>query len=236
MLPLVAVLGLAVAAGGPRLLITPALVDVRPDEQPWHDVEVLNGGDEDVVIASSTFCWAHDDTGAMLLRPADDVFAFPRSVTLRPGETRRVRISVIRPSTDRERAYQLALDVIAAGPRPATDARVLVPVFVAPRAAVFRATMTIECARAAACGIAIENVGTTRVQTVRVSFGNDRAGAPTPVVADGWVLPGERRVFSFSPPARSAGLIAHADVLGADGTARHLRAANPDRRLPDGGG
>ncbi len=228
-----AALAVSASAPGPRLVVTPAILEVVA-LQPWADVVVRNDGDGERLVRTAVLAWSQDETGAMVLGASEDAFAFPGRAALRAGESRRFRVSVTRPSSERERTYRLALDVAS----PLGDElRVLVPVFVAPAVDAVQVALRVGCTGARACRVVLENSGTVRVRPSHVAF--------LAIAADGrqvvleveawWVLAGGRRVFDLEVPELPPGapVVALAEVDGRTLRAE-ARARDAPRRLGEG--
>jgi P pilus assembly chaperone PapD len=213
-------LALAVASAGavsePLLVITPPLVEIAAD-QPWADVAVRNTNQVPWILRSTAFAWEQDERGTVILDAAEDVFAFPARVTLRPGEVRKFRVSVVRPPGERERAYRLALDVSAPHAEDAT--RVLVPVFVAPSEVARDLALGVTCGPKA-CRVALANLGTVRARPERMSLlVADASGRRTiHELKTWWVLAGGSRILEVEVPELepSARVVVRAEVEGRE--------------------
>jgi hypothetical protein len=200
-------------AAGPRLVVTPAVVELGPALR-WADLSVRNEDGREREVRARALDWEQDERGAVTLRPARDVSAFPGRARLAAGETRRFRVSVDRPPGANERAYRLALDVLDAQAGPL--ARALVPVFVAPEHPRVAADLRVACERGGSCRVVLRNVGTVRVRPEEISVA---VAADTGPVAElsldaWWVLAAGERVYELDVPHDHVRVAARAD-LGA---------------------
>jgi hypothetical protein len=219
MLATLALAALASATPADHVDVTPAEITLRPGQR-WADVSVTNGSGEVQVVRAATFTWAQGEEGTVYLVPADDLSAFPQTVTLRPGEARRVRLSVLRAPSARERAYRLALDVGPVGDRG--DLRILVPAFVPPEDPVEDASLGVSCEGGRACRIALANRGTVRLRPEVVLGVRERSGVEwRQVLEPSWILAGDLRVYVVDVPDLAPGSLITVDTVVAG---RRLRA------------
>lgn len=214
-LALAAAAAVAADPGPGHLTLTPALLEIGPD-QPWADVSIRNDGPDALVLRSAAYAWAQDRDATMYLAGAQDLTAFPATLTLGPGESRRVRLSALSPPSRTERAYRLALDLST--PPGDTDLRVLVPVFVAPIEAIVRAELGVECDCERTCRVALVNHGTVRIRPERlaVSVRSGSGAEREQELEPSWVLAGGRRVHRIDVPEleRGAEVAVQAVVTG----------------------
>jgi P pilus assembly chaperone PapD len=78
-------------------------------------VSIRNDSSRAVAFQVRSFAWSNTADASMRLEPTDDVVVSPTTVSLSPGETRRVRIGARVAAVSRERAYRLILDEVAEG-------------------------------------------------------------------------------------------------------------------------
>jgi hypothetical protein len=205
--------GSASLAGEPRLVVTPAVVELGPD-RAWADVSVRNDDERVREVRAAALSWEQDAQATVTLRPAHDVSAFPERARIAAGETRRFRVSVHRPPGEVERAYRIALDV--SDPEAGPLARALVPLFVAPARPLVAADLRVACERGGPCRVVLRNVGTVRVRPrdVSVAVAAD-GGAVTELPLEAWwVLAAGERVYEVDVPQDRARVVARVD-LGA---------------------
>jgi fimbrial chaperone protein len=58
-------------------------------------------------ISVSVFAWGQGPSGEMQLEPTDDIVFFPTLLTLKPKETRRVRVGSATTQDVREKTYRM---------------------------------------------------------------------------------------------------------------------------------
>jgi fimbrial chaperone protein len=121
-------------------VVTPIKAHLTPRKRS-ESLDLTNRGARSVRFQLSTYAWKQDAGGAMQLEPTEDVIFFPQLLTLAPGERRKVRLGVMAPADDVERAYRLLIRELPPFEAPEeTDAglavklvtNVGVPIFVQP--------------------------------------------------------------------------------------------------------
>lgn len=155
----------------------------------------------------SAFAWAQSPSGEMQLEPTDDIVFFPTLLTLKPMETRRVRVGSATAQDVREKTYRIFVEELPpSGTSTSTGIRVLtkmgIPIFVRPAKEVATATLTDLRQQDGALRFTLTNAGTVHVvpQSIKV---RGLAGSNTAFdrELEGWyVLAGGRREFEMAFP------------------------------------
>ena len=155
----------------------------------------------------SVFAWAQSPSGEMQLEPTEDIVFFPTLLTLKPNETRRVRVGSATTQEVREKTYRIFVEELPpAGTVAGSGVRVLtkmgIPIFVRPVKEVATATLNDLRQQDGAFRFTLTNAGTVHVvpQTIKV---RGLAGSNTAFDRDleGWyVLAGGRREFEMAFP------------------------------------
>ena len=155
----------------------------------------------------SVFAWAQSPSGEMQLEPTDDIVFFPTLLTLKPMETRRVRVGSATAQDMREKTYRIFVEELPpTGNTASTGVRVLtkmgIPIFVRPVKEVATATLTDLRQQEGALRFTLTNAGTVHVvpQSIKVR-GLAGSNAAFDRELEGWyVLAGGRREFDMAFP------------------------------------
>jgi fimbrial chaperone protein len=166
-----------------------------------------NESDDTLQFQLSAFAWEQSPSGEMQLEPTEDIVFFPTLLTLKPKETRRVRVASATTQAVREKTYRIFVEEL-----PPTDnavgsgVRVLtkmgIPIFVRPVKEVATATLNSLRQQDGALRFTLSNAGTVHVvpQSIKV---RGLAGSNTAFdrELEGWyVLAGGRREFDMAFP------------------------------------
>jgi fimbrial chaperone protein len=155
----------------------------------------------------SAFAWAQSPSGEMLLEPTEDIVFFPTLLTLKPMETRRVRVGSTTTQDVREKTYRIFVEELPpTGNSTASGVRVLtkmgIPIFVRPVKEVATATLNDLRQQDGTLRFTLASAGTVHVVPQRIQV-RGLAGAKTAFDRDleGWyVLAGGRREFDMAFP------------------------------------
>ena len=166
-----------------------------------------NESTETLQFQLSVFAWAQSPSGEMQLEPTEDIVFFPTLLTLKPNETRRVRVGSATTQEVREKTYRIFVEELPLTGNPAgSGVRVLtkmgIPIFVRPAKEVATATLNDLRQQDGAFRFTLTNAGTVHVvpQTIKV---RGLAGSNTAFdrELEGWyVLAGGRREFEMAFP------------------------------------
>lgn len=153
----------------------------------------------------SVFAWAQSITGEMQLQPTQDIVFYPPLLTLKPSETRRVRVATATSFDLREKTYRLFVEEL-----PPTDApkgvRVLtkmgIPIFLRPAKEVATASLTDVRQQDGMLKFTLANVGTVHVvpRSVKVRGFAGSATAFEKDLNSWYVLSGGSRDFEMALP------------------------------------
>ena len=214
-------------AGAPAdgVSVTPEIVEISAD-QAWADLTVRNLGAEPREVRTAALSWDQEESGAVVLAPADDAWVFPARALLSPDEARRFRLSVAGAASDRERAYRVALRV--SEPGSGAEVTALVPAFVAPARRFEAPAVEVGCPELGRCRVVLANRGSVRIRPSRILVAaRSRAGAAAWELPPWWVLAGGTRSWDVPlPKASDAREVVVTVTLGG----QELRAACPAPR------
>jgi fimbrial chaperone protein len=166
-----------------------------------------NESNETLQFQLSVFQWAQSPSGQMQLEATDDIVFFPTLLTLKPMETRRVRVGSATVPDAREKTYRIFVEEL---PPTATTAgagvRVLtkmgIPIFVRPAREVATATLNDLRQQEGTLRFTLTNAGTVHVvpQSIKVR-GLTGSNTAFDGELEGWyVLAGGRREFEMTFP------------------------------------
>lgn len=165
-----------------------------------------NESTETLQFQLSVFAWAQSPTGEMQLEPTEDIVFFPTLLTLKPMETRRVRVGSATPQDVREKTYRIFVEELPPSSPVGNGVRVLtkmgIPIFVRPVKEVATATLSDVRQQEGALRFTLTNAGTVHVvpQSITVR-GLTRADTAFDRELEGWyVLAGGRRDFDMAFP------------------------------------
>jgi fimbrial chaperone protein len=154
----------------------------------------------------SVFAWAQSPTGEMHLVPTDDIVFFPTLLTLKPMETRRVRVGSATTQDVREKTYRIFVEELPPTSTAGNGIRVLtkmgIPIFLRPVKEVATATLSDLRQQDGALRFTLTNAGTVHVvpQTIKVR-GLTGSNTAFDRELEGWyVLAGGRREFDMAFP------------------------------------
>ena len=165
-----------------------------------------NESTETLQFQLSVFAWAQSPTGEMQLEPTEDIVFFPTLLTLKPMETRRVRVGSATAQDVREKTYRIFVEELPPTNAVGNGVRVLtkmgIPIFVRPVKEVATATLSDLRQQEGALRFTLTNAGTVHIvpQSIKVR------GLTGPNTAfdrelEGWyVLAGGRREFDVAFP------------------------------------
>jgi fimbrial chaperone protein len=165
-----------------------------------------NESTETLQFQLSVFAWAQSPTGEMQLEPTEDIVFFPTLLTLKPMETRRVRVGSATAQDVREKTYRIFVEELPPTNTVGNGVRVLtkmgIPIFVRPVKEVATATLSDLRQQEGALRFTLTNAGTVHIvpQSIKVR------GLTGPNTAfdrelEGWyVLAGGRREFDVAFP------------------------------------
>jgi fimbrial chaperone protein len=165
-----------------------------------------NESTEPLQFQLSVFAWTQSPSGEMQLVPTDDIVFFPTLLTLKPMETRRVRVGSATTQDTREKTYRIFVEELPPANALGNGIRVLtkmgIPIFLRPVKEVATATLTDLRQQDGALRFTLSNAGTVHVvpQTIKVRglTGSDTAFDRE---LEGWyVLAGGRREFDMAFP------------------------------------
>jgi len=91
---------LSIAPLGSTLLVQPGKKDVQ------EVFNLTNAGSEDTTFEVQVFGWAQDAVGEPVYTPSDEFLVFPKTLTVRPGKTRAVRLMRRTPGSEDPKAQR----------------------------------------------------------------------------------------------------------------------------------
>lgn len=172
-----------------------------------------NESTEELRFQISTFTWAQpDQTGEMKLEPTKDITFFPALLTLKPGESRNVRVGTKAKPTATERTYRIFFEELPPLVRPAevrgSQVRIItkmgIPIFIEPEKRVVTGEISDAAVRDGKLSFVIRNGGNAHFSATSVKVtGVDAEGkALFDRQREGWyVLAGGGRKYELELPA-----------------------------------
>jgi fimbrial chaperone protein len=165
-----------------------------------------NESNEVLQFQLSVFAWTQSPSGQMELTPTEDIVFFPTLLTLKPKETRRVRVASATPQDVREKTYRIFVEELPPVDPVSNGVRVLtkmgIPIFIRPAKEVATAALNDLRQQDGTLRFTLANAGTVHVvpQSIKV---RGLTGSKTAFDRDldGWyVLAGGRREFDLAFP------------------------------------
>jgi fimbrial chaperone protein len=199
-----------------------------------------NESDDTLQFQLSVFAWGQSPSGEMQLEATDDIVFFPTLLTLKPKETRRVRIGSATTQEVREKTYRIFVEELPpTGTTTGSGVRVLtkmgIPIFVRPVKEVATATLNNLRQQDGALRFTLTNAGTVHVvpQSIKV---RGLAGSNTAFdrELEGWyVLAGGRREFDMAFPKNACAQVTSivVDILFESGKLQE-RLQTPNGACP----
>jgi fimbrial chaperone protein len=198
-----------------------------------------NESDETLQFQLSVFAWNQSASGQMELEPTEDIVFFPTLLTLKPKETRRVRVGAATPQDAREKTYRIFVEELPPVDKVSEGVRVLtkmgIPIFVRPVKEVATATLNDLRQQDGTLRFTLTNAGTMHVvpQSIKV---RGLAGSNTAFDRDieGWyVLAGGRREFDMAFPKNACAQVTSIVVDIQFGSGKlHERLQTPNGVCP----
>jgi fimbrial chaperone protein len=124
-------------AWGANFEVSPIRVPLSR-ETPNGMLTVKNQSAEPLRFQVTAFAWAQGPGGEMQLAPTDDLVVFPTVFTLKPGESRHMRVGTLAPPSGGEKTYRVFVEELPPLRAPAVPnairvlTRMGIPVFVSP--------------------------------------------------------------------------------------------------------
>lgn len=202
-------LGLAPAAFAGGLEVSPVLVELgKPSLSSV--INVKNDGDELKRYQLEMMSWGEAPSGQMELSPTKDVVFFPQLLTLKPGESRNVRVGVTQPAGAKERTYRLFVTELPGLKPPGSErqvqvlTRVGIPIFIVPAQAANRVELTPLSVKKGNATFGLANSGNAHARPAKVVFtaADGQGNAVFQKSWDGWyLLAGGERDYTVQIPA-----------------------------------
>ena len=178
--------------------VTPVRIDIAPARRA-ASIEVHNTGDQPAQLQAAGFRWTRDNGGDDELAPTEDFVVAPPIIQLAPGQKQIVRVLLLAAADpSRETAYRLILQETPLGDPPpntvATVLRISLPLFVAAPNAQPQFAFSLS-RDGDVWRLAGDNNGRAHGFVVAA---RTTAGDKLPV--EGYLLPGERRLWKLAAP------------------------------------
>ncbi len=233
------------AAPAGSIVLVPTTLVIAPGEIATSTL-VRNEMDAAVSFTVKAFSWQNSTTGEVRLEATQDVLVYPETLSLQPGESRRIRVGSQRPREERvavEKSYRLLLESLP-GPQPAGGAAMTIrtrlqlslPIFVQPQDRTARMSMRPPSIAGGRAALALTNQGRIHVTPSSIVVkGHGAAGDVvwTRPLLPWYVLAGETRELSADLTAdecRQTTAVSAEAVFteGAQLTLREKRPVSPD--------
>jgi len=202
----------AVLGSGPRgAVVSAATFTVDPTQIFLFNrtgsvlLTLHNESTETLSFQLSVFSWAQSSSGEMQLQPTQDIVFYPPLLTLKPSETRRVRVGTATPFDVREKAYRIFVEELPPSTAP-KGVRVLtkmgIPIFLRPAKEVATASLVDVRHQDGMLKFTLSNVGTVHFVPRSIKVRGLAGSAPGfEREIDGWyLLAGGRRDFEVALP------------------------------------
>jgi fimbrial chaperone protein len=171
---------------------------------------VHNQSPDDVRLQVSTHTWAQDALGQMELAPTRDLSLFPSLLTLKPGQSRHVRVGMPVSAAEAEKTYRVVVEQLPSDTAPGKDGihiqmrtRMSIPLFVAPKVIARQGRVEDLALREGRISFALRNSGTMHLLATRARVRGEDSKGHTILDKEqaGWyVLAGDERQFSLDVP------------------------------------
>lgn len=196
---LVLMLGTAAPhAAEDALVVAPDVLEI-PARQRGVELSLVLEGSVPRAVRLGVLSWSQDESGRVVLAPADELAISPARTVLEPRETRHFRLSRRGPAPEVERAYRIWIAVCDVESAPTITA--LVPAFVLPATRSIAPEVHVSCEQAR-CRLVISNHGSVRIWPQMVSFAVVGEGIEQEQHLDPWwVLAEGRRAYDVEIPA-----------------------------------
>jgi fimbrial chaperone protein len=199
----------AARAQGAGLNVSPVQIYLKADESKTL-LTLRNEGEETVRFQLQVNTWSEDPKEGMTLGPTGDIVFYPTLITLKAGETHKVRVGTTVPFGALERTYRLFIEELPAAEKPQqlrSAVRVLtrigIPIFVQPTKVLESHALSSVALASGAAAFDLQNDGNVhlRVDTVRLEgFAPDGARLFERETPGWYVLAGGRKHFTVDVP------------------------------------
>ncbi len=198
----------AIPAQAASFSVDPTIVTLGKSNSS-QSIAVTNQSTQPLRLQLSGFAWHQKSTGEMQLTKTPDLVFFPQLISLKPGETRRIRVGVTGAQGPLEQSYRIFLEELPSlasviHPRSASISirvKVGVPIFLSPSAPpVVRGVVDHASVRDGMLSFDVRNTGNVHfsIQHADVSAKNTAGASLFSKDVTGWyVLPGETRHFAL---------------------------------------
>jgi fimbrial chaperone protein len=175
---------------------------------------VHNVSPEPLRFQVSAHAWQQTRAGAIELSSTQDIVFFPAMLTIKPGETRNVRIGTLNPFGAKERSYRIFVtELPPLGGSVSNGIRVLtrfgIPVFLQPTtSSTAKPQIRGLVVKGQKLTFALENDGNVHflTQRVRIQAKNDAGNVLLEQELPAWyILAGTGRDYTFDLPAPLCG-------------------------------
>jgi fimbrial chaperone protein len=199
----------AARAQGAGLNVSPVQLYLKAEESKAL-LTLRNDGGEAARFQLQVHAWGEDPNTGMTLGPTEDIVFYPTLITLKPGETHKVRIGTTVTFGGLERTYRLFVEELPPTEKPAQSrsavrvlTRVGIPIFLQPTKVLESQTLSPVALSSGAAAFDLQNAGNVhlRVETVRLEGFAPGGARLFEREAPGWyVLAGTRKHFSVDVP------------------------------------
>jgi fimbrial chaperone protein len=200
------------AAAAAGLDVSPVQIELTRETSKAL-LSLRNGGEDTVRYQVSVFAWDEDPVAGMKLTKTDDIVFFPQAFSLKPGESRNVRVGAAGGFGAVEKTYRVFVEELPPAEKsaqPLSTVRVLtrigVPVFLEPARALNDAKLGAVQIGQGKISAELRNDGNVRERVLSVEAqGLDASGKPLfEKQVQGWyVLAGGRKPYQIELPKDS---------------------------------
>ncbi len=181
-----------------------------PPGQKTDIINIKNNSTEEIKLQVSTFSWSQDDSTKDVLTETEDLIAFPKLLSVAPGETRLLRVGSRTNAGNNEKLYRLYIEELPdthevtgnqASVRTLTKAGI--PVFIRPHLEQVQGAIRDTSLEAGAFKLSIENTGNVHfmIRSVRAKGIGEAGNTVFEREAAGWYLhPSQIKAYSLDVP------------------------------------
>jgi fimbrial chaperone protein len=176
---------------------------------PSAMLALSNESSEALRFQLAVFAWDQNTAGEVLLSATDDIIFFPVLFTLKPGETRNIRVGTSAPRAEVEKTYRLYVEELPqhhAG-ESAGEVRILtrfgIPIFLQPDKAAAQPQINNIAIEGGRLSFEIQNAGNMhffprQIEISGYSFAGERVFGQN---LNGWyILAGKARIYDIPLP------------------------------------
>src|SRR5260370_4649055 len=95
-------------SGAADFAVAPVIIKLHPKSRS-ELITLLNKDNQPLRFQLSAFSWTQGPDGQMVQTPTDDVIFFPQLFEVPPHEAQKIRVGIMTPAAEVEKAYRLTI-------------------------------------------------------------------------------------------------------------------------------